>query len=1107
MLQIHHSNRLEVLLARLIEILDEPLGDPFVSERILVQNQGMARWLAQGIALRSGVAANLELPLPARFVWELLGDWIDDLPRQSDWDADRLQWRIYALLPGLLSRPGFEAPAGYLAGEPRDLKRLQLARRIADLFDQYLVYRPDLVLAWEAGTDGGEPGPEARWQGDLWRALAGEIASPHRATLLARLEALLDSGESPRRPLPERILGFGLSALPPVYARLLARLGERVPVHLFLLSPSQEYWADLADERRRARARTRELIRGRDEGAGLLEVGNPLLASWGRSGMAMQDLLLELEAEVHGAYVPADEGRLLGQIQSDLLRLRDRRQPDPEARATLASDDGSIQVHACHGPHREVQVLHDRLLGLFETLPGLQPRDVIVMAPDIESYAPHVEAVFGSGGWSSGESGGAPAIPYSIADRRLVAGDPLLAAVHGLLRLPASRLGAAEVLDWLALPAIARRFGLDEGDLARLRAWVSESGVRWGLDGEMRSRLDLPPDDANTWSFGLERLFLGLSLPPDGELFGAIAPYPDLEGPETEALGGLQSFIDALARWRADLAGARSPAHWAWDINRLLGELLAPDEDEETRLQPLRELLDALRTDTAAAGFSDPIGPELIETLVAKCLDAAGPAQRFLQGRVTFCNMVPMRSIPARVVCLLGMGDGAFPRQQHPPGFDLMTAHPRRGDRNRREDDRLLFLETLLAARDRLLIFYVGQDARDNALKVPSVLLTELLSYCSAAYRTADGRDPVVQILAHHPLQPFSRRCFDGSDPRLASYRSDWCRAAAAVREPGADRFAPEPLPTPRPEGPAGEPTGEPAAIDLDDLIGFWRSPSAWLLDRVVGLGRVGQDGRLAESEPFVATTLEGWKIRDRVFRLLDADPGPTPGTTPDQGDRERALGTLRAEGLLPHGAAGEITLDTGLAAVEALRERLAPHRIDPRPPLELDLDLGTRRVTGWLDGLTGAGLLDHRVGKTRPTDRLRLWIRHLALNLARPAGIPCRSILITETDSLELEPVADARDLLLDLIALFEQGQREPLPFFASTSFDLASGKDDQARKTWYGDRQRAGECDEPANRTCFRGRDPLAGAEIALTVGLAGRVYGPLLRALEGQDEGEAR
>jgi exodeoxyribonuclease V gamma subunit len=272
-------------------------------------------------------------------------------------------------------------------------------------------------------------------------------------------------------------------------------------------------------------------------------------------------------------------------------------------------------------------------------------------------------------------------------------------------------------------------------------------------------------------------------------------------------------------------------------------------------------------------------------------------------------------------------------------------------------------------------------------------------------------------------------------------------------------------------------------------------------LDRVLGLGRVGQDGRLAEVEPFVATGLEGWKIRERVFRLLDA--GPITRSGPE--DREPALATLRAEGLLPHGAPGETTLNAALTAVEALRARLAPHRTDPRAPLELDLDLGAHRLTGWLDGLTGAGLLVHRVGKTRPPDLLRLWIRHLALNLAGPADIPCRSILVTETETLELEPVADAPDRLLELVLLYEQGQLAPLPFFPGTSLDLAKGNGDQARKTWYGDQQRSGECDEPPNRTCFRGRDPLDGAFRAWTEGVAARVYGPLLTALGERDEAE--
>ena len=914
MLDIHHSNRLEVLMDRLAAVLDRPLSDPFGEEFLVAQNQGMARWLAQQLAVRTGIAANLRFPLPARLVWDLLGCWFADLPAESDWDKERLLWRIFALLPGLAADPAFAEPARYLAGEPRELKTYQLARRISDLFDQYLVYRPDLVLDWEQGRG------DDHWQARLWRRLAADIETPHRAVLFARLATALRDGTPPRVPLPERVLVFAPTALPPVYCQVLTGLAGLIPVHLFVLNPCREFWADLADEARVARERLRALLAGAPDGSTLLDLGNPLLASWGHGGMAFQEQLMDMSDDWQDGFVDPDpdpdHGTLLGMVQGDILDLRDRRRTDPAERTPLDPADDSIQVHACHGRHREVQVLHDRLLRCFETLPDLKAREILCMAPDIDAYAPHIDAVFGA----------APPerrIPWSIADRRLGAEQPLLAAITGLLGLPAARLGAAEVIDWLEVPAIARRFGLSAADGERIRTWVTETGIRWGLDGAMRADLDLPGEDANSWAFGLRRLFLGLALPPGDRLCEGVLPYPDLEGPETEALGGLADFIDTLGRWRRELARRRTLPEWCAALARMLGDLCDPDEEEEERLLPLRTALEALARNAEAAGHKVPVGLDILRAEVGQVLESADPAPRFLTGRVTFCNMVPMRSIPARVLCLLGMNATEFPRDQLPLSFDLMAAAPRRGDRARREDDRHLFLEAVLSARDRLYLSYQGNDQHDNAVRVPSVLVEELLDYCRRSFRDADGAGPLDRLLIRHPLQPFSRRLFDGSDPRRFSYRDDWCRAARAAREPGSDCFAaPGTLASAVPVA-AADATAVSAELDLDDLIRFLQMPPAWYLTRTLGLRPLAEDEALAEAEPFCLDSLSAWQLRQRLFALAGEDR---------PADAVEAL--LRAGGDLPHGAAAGVLLETERVRVAAFRAALALYRTGCREPL-----------------------------------------------------------------------------------------------------------------------------------------------------------------------------
>ncbi len=1076
---------------RLVAVLDRPLSDPFGEEFLVAQNQGMARWVAQQIAVRTGIAANLRFPLPARLVWDLLGCWFADLPAESDWDKERLLWRIFALLPGLAADPAFAEPARYLAGEPRELKTYQLARRISDLFDQYLVYRPDLVLDWEQGRGGDH------WQARLWRRLAAEITTPHRAVLFARLAAALRDGTPPRVPLPERVLVFAPTALPPVYCQVLTGLAGLIPVHLFVLNPCREFWADLADEGRVARERLRALLAGAPDGSTLLDLGNPLLASWGHGGMAFQEQLLDMSDDWQDGFADPDpdHGTLLGMVQGDILDLRDRRRADPGLRTPLDPADESIQVQACHGRHREVQVLHDRLLRCFETLPDLKAREILCMAPDIDAYAPHIDAVFGA----------APPerrIPWSIADRRLGAEQPLLAAVTELLGLPTARLGAAEVIGWLEVPAIARRFRLSAADGERIRTWIAETGVRWGLDGAMRADLGLPGEDANSWAFGLKRLFLGLALPPGDTLCQGVLPYPDLEGPETEALGGLADFIDTLGRWRRELARRRTLPEWCAALLRMLGDLCDPDEEEAERLLPLRTALESLARNAESAGLAAPVGLEVLRAEVAQVLDSADPAPRFLTGRVTFCNMVPMRSIPARVLYLLGMNATEFPRDQLPLSFDLMAAAPRRGDRVRREDDRHLFLEAVLSARDRLYLSYQGNDQHDNAVRVPSVLVEELLDYCRGSFCYTDGVQPLDRLLIRHPLQPFSRRLFDGSDPHCFSYRDDWCRAARAVREPGSDCFAAPgtlasaaPVADPAP-GSLAALAPASAELDLDDLIRFLQMPPAWYLTRTLGLRPPTEDEALAEAEPFCLDSLSAWQLRQRLFVQAGEDR-----------PAEAVEALLRAGGDLPHGAAAGVLLESEGARVAAFRAALAPLAAPPRPPLEVDLTIGGLRLTGWVEGLTSAGRQAYRLGRCRAADLLGLWVRHLVLNHLAPPGVAPTSTLVTELkdkksgwmpETTLLAPVADPLAPLAALLAFYRTGCREPLPFFPETALYLArTGEDAAQSEAWKGRiGGHRGERDTWSIRTAFRGRSPLAPPFAALAL----QVFEPLLAAAGG-------
>ncbi|HSQ07543.1 MAG TPA: exodeoxyribonuclease V subunit gamma, partial [Chromatiaceae bacterium] len=500
MLQICRSNRVETLLDLLAHRLGEtPLASPFTPETVVTPSPAMARWVHLGLAGAHGVAANLVYPLPASFVWQLARDLLGDTPEADPMGLEPMAWRIYAALPALLPNPAFAPLRHYLQPVADAVKRWQLAERIADAFDRYQLYRPDLIRAWSQPDGTDQPGRADAWQPLLWRGLTTGLEG-HRVAVIDRLLALL-TAEALCPGLPERVSLFAVSSLPPLLVEVVQALAGHTRVDLYLHAPTDQFWADLVDQKAQARRRLEH-----PDDADLWEVGNPLLASWGRQGQALQDLLLSREVPALDAetWVPPAPDCLLHRIQGDIYSLTG---PDPEGSREAVAPDGSFQVQICYSPLRECQVLHDRLLSWFEAEPDLRPEDCLVMVPEIDAYAPYIEAVF-----ERDPSAARPHIPWNLSDVSLRAGHPLILVFLQILDLPNSRFGQAEVLSYLDVPELAATFGLDPDDVARIKGWLAQARLRWGLDAGHKARLGLPEVAENTWAQAERRLFGGYAL-------------------------------------------------------------------------------------------------------------------------------------------------------------------------------------------------------------------------------------------------------------------------------------------------------------------------------------------------------------------------------------------------------------------------------------------------------------------------------------------------------------------------------------------------------------------------------------------------------------------
>ena len=1063
-LMVAHGNHLEDLRDLLSAWLARTPLAPLEDELMLVQSNGIAQWLKLALARPReaggmGISAAVDMQLPGRFLWRayraVLGR--EAVPADSPFDKSRLAWRLMRLLPTQLDDEAFAPLRHFLGANRVDPARLfPLAQQVADLFDQYQVYRADWLDDWTHGRDrlrdahGQHPPLSAtqRWQAQLWRALLRDVGAAqqdsHRAAVHRAFLARAATLEARPAALPRRIVVFGISSLPRQTLEALTALGRVCQVFLLVTNPCRHYWADIIEHRELlTAARQRHAAKPGAPATPPYEElhlhANPLLAAWGKQGRDYIRLLDGFDApERYRARFAAlgrdidlfaEPGRdtLLHQVQQAILDLEPL-PADPARRQPWNAGDASLRFHVAHNPQREVEVLHDELLALFERAARegkpLAPREVMVMVPDIQTYAPHIQAVFGRIAPDDPRH-----LPCSIADRPARGSASLLVALEQLLRLPESRFATGDILDLLDAPALRRRFRIDEGDLPVLRRWIEGAGIRWGLHGAQKESLGLPPEEQNSWRFGLRRMLLGYAV-GDGVSLHGIAPYAEIGGLDAALVGPLALLLERLEHgWHA-LATPATPAQWIERLRQLLADVFdaGRDDDDALTLQRLDQALETWRQSCLDADFDGALPLAVVREHWLAAIDESRLSQRFLGGAVSFGTLLPMRAIPFRVVCLLGMNDGDYPRRHDAPDFDLMALpkQQRPGDRSRREDDRYLFLEALLAARDALHVSWVGRSARDNAELPPSVLVGQLRDYLAAGWRHADDADLLAALTTEYPLQAFSPRYFDAaSDARLFTYAAEWQRARRT-----ASHRDDAPLPAWQPEG----------ALDLGLLQRFLRSPARLFYATRLGVRFESLDEADAEHEAFALDGLERYQATDALLRTaLAADTEAFAS----------AAQCLREQGGLPPGSFGALALQpieqaaraTG-SAWRALDARW-PHSVGVR---ELRYETHGLCIEDWLGDLRDDGAGGHvrllatasaltKDGVVRHDKLLDAWVAHL---LANANALRLSSHVVGPDAVVSLPSLAtdEAAAHLDALCAALWVGMQSPLPIARRAAF-----------------------------------------------------------------------
>ncbi|MGD8797124.1 MAG: exodeoxyribonuclease V subunit gamma [Desulfobacterales bacterium] len=1090
-LNIFTSNKLEILATQLAQQLKKPVSKTLKPEIIVIQSSGMERWISQELARFNGICANIHFPFPNTFLDHIAQQVMPDEEQPSAFEPDVLMFRIMSALPECTIRPGFERLKAYLTDDASRLRELQISSKLADLYDQYQVFRPEMIIRWEQGEN-----PEHandHWQAELWRQLQEGRQNQHRASQQRNLIQRIQAHPESFPDLPHRFFMFGISYLPRFHLETFAALSEVVETNLYLLNPCQEYWGDIVSQKQMQRIQ-RTYAHSAEVATELhLEEGNRLLASMGSHGRDFHTVISGFDFQIHENYQDPGCTTLLSCIQSDILNLRDRRpipastnnQDDSMTATTYAPvlaikpSDTSIQIHCCHSPMRETEVLHDNLLSMFEADSQLRPKDIVVMTPDIDAYAPYIQAVFDT------VIDKRLQIPFSIADRGAREQGRLVDGFSLFLELKDARFSVSRVLRLLEAPGVREKFGLNRRDIEIVERWIRDTRIRWGIDADHRRKLGLPAVSENTWHAGIRQLLLGYAMPENQlRMFDDILPYDAVEGADIHSLGKFLNFCDAVFQYARELIGAKSLRTWSIFFKRLLDEFFQPGEETEREIKRLRSILDNLGQRQTDADFDDKLEFEPIRFYLERQLDKLQFSSGFMTGGVTFCAMLPMRSIPFKVVCLMGMNSDAFPRDFQPLSFDQIVQHPRPSDRSRRNDDKYLFLESIISARNTLYISFVGQSIQDNSRMPPSPLVSELLDTIEKGFELP-GQNIREHVLRFHRLQAFSPEYFTRESP-LFSYSSENCDAAAFIN----NNKTASPLITDTIPLTAAEKT-EWHNLDIDSLCRFFSHPTRFLLEQRLGI-YLEQTAVLTEKrEDFELDPLDQFHVGQNLLK-----------TRMSGHDLDACRAAQMARGYFPHGNVGTLLYNNMSSAVEQFANRVETLQEKYiAGPSEKHIDIDEFSLLVRMPKIYEHGLVQYRYANQRAQDLLGLWIYHLALCDNVQTNLPRTSIMLFKNSVWKFDLVDHPRTILAELLSAFKAGLEKPLHFFPATSFvyvfqQQINNRSEKAamaaaRRNWMGNDYSRGESDDPYIDICFKSAD-LLDSHFA---DVSHAVFGPLL------------
>ncbi|MCP4297009.1 MAG: exodeoxyribonuclease V subunit gamma [Proteobacteria bacterium] len=1013
---LYTSNRQEELIDYMAhQVLKKPLPDPLSTELIVVQHQGIQKWVSLELTSKLGILANTRFLFPNELAQMAFKGVVKGY--ENTWDPEQLHWYLFDQLLSVPEDPDFELIKEFQSTQ-KELKAFQLAKQLSNLFDQYDMFRPGLMESWELGKD-------TNWQSKLFSNLPAATKAGRKSEVLLQFQGQIKKVKFKDIGLPERITFFGISYLPPLHLEVIKGLSLILDIHFFFLNPSPHYWADLVPQKKIIKAALNRSTKPDEDHH--YDEGNALLASWGRYGQeffnSLYDQNLVEEADIfieNSADTEAlSKGNLLHRIQQDIFDLNNPKRDSEVVEFQISEKDNSIQIHSCHSPMREIEVLKDSLLMMF-TKNELKPEDVLVMTPDIDHYAPLIQSVFSTGNEDKNK------IPYSITDRVFIKESVVIQYFLKVFDVAQSRYSITDIFTLLTSKSIKEKFQLSDADLTLIKGWLQSVNVCWGIDENFKRLKGVQPTYENTWRYGIDRILSGFAVPGQENTLlqestdkNFILPFDHIEGTNAVIFGKFLDFYDFLVSLAPgggnSIFRKRTLDEWVELSETIVEALFKEHKDWKDEFLTLTDGIRQLATTGKETGFSGVIGVDALidyfQTQFGEILNHRG----YIAGGVTFAAMKPMRSVPFQVIALIGMNDKAFPRSDNSISFDL-SDKARKGDRSVNGEDRYLFLETLICTRKILYLSYLGKSIKDNSLLAPSTLVSELLDYIEEGYLSKDEIDQ--QLVVNHPLQAFSSRNFAG-DRSLYSFSKPNLDAAKALVAPNKNLRSDLQLNLPVPDEDFNR-------ITIEKLVRFFDNPAKFLLHSRLKIYLDESQMEPEENEPFDLGNISKYITEGDIFNALGHK------------SKEQTKQIIKSKGMLPHHFVGERQYNRLYDSIDEFKQEIDFYTGEPKlEPYAFEIQLGDLLLSGTIRSARRGFLLNHRHSRVKVKDRIRGWLEHLVINYLKPDGYPRTSILIgkngkeDKVEIFQMDPIEDPKKPLIDLIAIYHSGLSRTPAFF----------------------------------------------------------------------------